>query len=312
MLSIAIESFPENAKRFINGIAKIITASGLQADHYGIFVFGSLVSGSDYAGSGTGTSDVDLLVVVDDQVGRATIERLAKKMKAYERAYFDAHKSRSIVAGILDAIEHQTGMHRNLFIATERDFAGRNFSSMFGTNPVVTKLLAPSNIVMRSALHQMACLHGCKRFTELASRLHDYETQSTDLFTDMLRSIIMNACLSMGAYVLLPLTPRATKYAIEAIKWSIYATTFYITRTRPTKHRQAHFYAKLGISREFLLAWLALSRRYATSPLFVLRSLYNVLKIHATGLRMKARFQAAPDYNNPALKGLEFRAVQGG
>jgi predicted nucleotidyltransferase len=285
-----IDSLPGTAKRFINGISKIITMSGMRANQYGIFVFGSVLSGTDYAGSGNGTSDVDLLVVLDDQVGRATIDRLAKKMTAYERAYFTTPGKASIVSGILNAIERQTGMHRNLFIALEKDFVTRNFSAMFGTNPVVSKVLAPSNIVMGSALQRMACLHGCERFTELASKLHDYEVGRTDLVPDMFRSIVMNACLSLGALVLLPFTPRATKYAIEAIKWSTYATTFYITRKKPTKRWQAKFYAKLGLSHEFLNAWLYLSKHYATSPLFALGSFYNVLKIHASGLRLKIRF----------------------
>ena len=97
----------------------------------------------------------------------------------------------------------------------------------------------------------------------------------------------MNVVLAMGALVLLPVTKRATRYAVEATKWSMYAATYSMIGERPSKPSQQRFFSRLGVNDAFLKRWMQLSQYYEPDTKFTFGALWNVIKIHALGFKIK-------------------------
>ena len=211
-----------------------------------------------------------------------------KDMNVLEQVFFDPDSNRrGIVASILHAVERQTGMHENIFLTKKSDFEKARFSSIFKTNEILSKFLAPSTIVMGSALCHMTFVFGNKAFNGVVKRLHESIKQEKDVFSDLVKSLLMNTMLALGGIFLLPLTKKATRYAIEATKWSMYAATYSIIRERPSKNIQRRFFGRMGISPAFLDRWLQLSNNYSPDTRFTMQTLGNVMKIHALGFKIK-------------------------
>ncbi|HME55952.1 MAG TPA: hypothetical protein VKM55_27360 [Candidatus Lokiarchaeia archaeon] len=282
-----LDTFPARASEFIRRVIMILSRN-LSPDDFGLFVFGSLSHNRDTVNIENGTSDADLLVIVADH-GRGSMKKTWKELNALEQVFFDPGiQKRGIVASILRAVERQTGMHENIFLTKLSDFKNARFSSIFKTNEIISKILAPSTIVMGSALCHMTFVFGNKEFDASVKQMHASLKRENELLTDLFKSLLMNTVLTLGGIFLLPLTPRATRYAIEATKWSLYAATYSISGERPSKKIQRRFFKQIGVSPAFLDRWLQLSEHYVSDTSFTLQALWNVIKIHCLGFKIKS------------------------
>lgn len=281
--------YPGVARGFLLHVLRIL-ATRLDASEYGLFAFGSINSMADASRySARGTSDVDTLVVVADKVAKAVRKDTWKVLNAVERAWFDGGNGKGVkalLAIILRCIERQTGMHENVFMCTERAIREASFARIFRTNKLLSRLLAPTSIVTGSALSRVRFLHGNDQFAGMLDAVRTRAMVRDDLVVDLVKSLVMNLALALGGIVLLPLTARATRYAIEATKWSMYAVTFTLAGTRPSKVRQAGFFIASGIDAPFVNAWLRLGRSYRPDARFTLAAPVRILQIHALGLRL--------------------------
>ncbi len=253
---------------------------------YAIFLFGSLCKGTDFSRGKNGTSDVDLLVVVNDGVPEERMKRAYKALNALEMAVFHDRERKGIVQSVLHVIERQTGMHENIFMTRHGDAMRVDFTSMFRTNKVISKLIAPTNIVMGSAMSCIAFLHGNPSLSPVKEVLRRIG-QEKHLYPDLIKSLVMNIVLSLGACVILPLSAKATKYAVESVKWSMYAVSYTLTKKRPSKRAQQRFFVRAGIPSGFMTRWFSLSQHVSRDPLFTLEALWQVLRIHALGFRTR-------------------------
>lgn len=283
--------FSTRASEFIKQVILILSRN-LTPDDFGLFVFGSLSHKRDNVNIENGTSDVDLLVIMADN---SSMKKTWQELNALEQVFFDpGYQKADIVSRILHVVERQTGMHENIFLTEERDFRKARFSIIFKTSKIVSKLLAPSNIVMGSALCHITFIFGNKNFEEGIKQLQASIKREKYLIFDLLKSLLMNTMLALGGIFLLPLTSKATRYAIEATKWSMYAATYSIICERPSKEIQRRFFKRVGISSAFLDRWLHLSRNYVPDTTFTIRAFVNVVKIHVLGFKIKKRMNKFP------------------
>ncbi|MBN2153498.1 MAG: nucleotidyltransferase domain-containing protein [Candidatus Lokiarchaeota archaeon] len=279
-------ALPKHATAFVDRAIRIVERH-IPSAAYALFLFGSLSHARDGADCVDGTSDVDLLFIVKDGCDEA-VRDAWPELNALQQHYFDdVGTRRGIVPAILRAVERQTGMHESIFLTRERDFKEARFSRIFTTNKILSRLLAPTSIVFGSALCHMKRIHGDAAFDGAVRSVKAAVGVGKSLLPDLARSMLMNAALVMGAVVLLPLTKRATRYAVEATKWSMYAVTYSMTGERPSKPCQLRFFSGLGVSPAFLGRWLELGRRYAPDVKFSLAALWNVVRIHALGFKMR-------------------------
>ncbi|MHA1679550.1 MAG: hypothetical protein ACTSUE_00990 [Promethearchaeota archaeon] len=277
--------YPATARKFIFHVIRLVQGI-LSRERYSLFIFGSLNT-RDHSRSEDGTSDVDLLLIIDDDVPQKINGRLWKVLNSLEYHYF-YRMDKTLVGAILRSVERQTGMHENIFIVKRKDFLNLRFSRMFRTNRILSSIFAPKTIVIGSALSHIEYIAGKADAMEIISQVKNkIGTGDYFLLPDVIKSILMNVVLSLSSIFLLPLSKRSTRYSIEAIKWSMYATTYYLTGSRPKKDVQKRVFEKLGIPRHFLNTWLYLSEHYARHVRFSLNSFRNVLRIHCLGLRIK-------------------------
>jgi hypothetical protein len=254
---------------------------------YALFLFGSLSHARDNANCVDGTSDVDLLVIVKDEVSNQA-RKAWPELDALQQLFANnASKRPGIIPSILRVVERQTGMHESIFLTRERDFKEVRFSSIFKTNKILSWLLAPASIVFGSALCHMTRVHGNVAIEAAVRSMRSTIGQVKHVLPDLVRSLLMNVILAMGAAVLLPVTRRATRYAVEATKWSMYAATYLMIGERPSKPGQKRFFSMLGVNATFLDRWMELSQHYAPDVKFTLATLWNVIKIHALGFKIK-------------------------
>ncbi|MEX2718376.1 MAG: hypothetical protein Q6353_010140 [Candidatus Sigynarchaeum springense] len=277
---------PRCAAAYIKRVIKVLDKY-IPSTCYALFLFGSLSQAMDNADCVDGTSDVDLLVIVKDEVaGRA--RKALPELNALQRILPNNVVSRrGIVATILEVIERQTGMHESIFMSKEQDFKAARFASIFKTNKILSRLLAPTSIVFGSALCHMTLVHGNGAMENSVRAMQSTTRRKKDLLLDLVKSLLMNVILAMGAIVLLPLTKQATRYAVEAVKWSMYAATYSMVGERPPKPSQQRFFSKLGVNAAILGRWVQLSRHYVPDLKFTLATPWNVIKIHALGFKIK-------------------------
>ncbi len=277
---------PQHAAEFIKRVI-IVLEKHIPSTSYALFLFGSLSHAWDKANCVDGTSDVDLLVIVADDVASQARKALPELNALQQLLANNVSKRRGIISSILRVVESQTGMHESIFLSRERDFKDVRFARIFKTNRLLSWLLAPTSIVFGSALCHMTRVHGNGDIEGSVRSMQSTIRHEKHLLPDLMRSLLMNAVLAMGSAVLLPLTKRATRYAVEATKWSMYAATYSMVGERPSKPSQKRFFSSLGVNAAFLGRWLQLSQHYVPDVKFTLATLWNVIRIHALGFKIK-------------------------
>jgi len=279
---------PRYAAAYIKRVIKILEKY-IPSTSYALFLFGSLSHARDEANCVDGTSDVDLLVIVKDDIADRARAALPELYALQHLLANNVTARHGIVPTILDVVERQTGMHESIFLSRERDFKDARFASIFKTNKVLSWLLAPTSIVFGSALCHMTLVHGNGTTENSVRAMQSTMCHGKFMILDLVRSLLMNVVLALGAVVLLPLTSNATRYAVEAMKWSMYAATYSIVGERPSKPSQRRFFSKLGVNSAILGSWMQLSQHYVPDTKFTLATPWNVIKIHALGFKIKKK-----------------------
>lgn len=155
-------------------------------------------------------SDVDMIIVLADHVDLD---------KAREKIFFIRNKlqkkagislTESEANPLLRLIERWGGIHVSPFICRERDFRQMEFSQIFGTNKILTELLAPKNCVFAAIKHGKKVVYG----KDLTKNWNPKITALTRL-----KGFLMSFFLALFAIALIPANMRgAMKFSHEAMK----------------------------------------------------------------------------------------------
>ncbi|MBS7249277.1 MAG: nucleotidyltransferase domain-containing protein [Candidatus Freyarchaeota archaeon] len=242
----------------------------------GVYLFGSALGGELCA-----SSDFDFLVVLSDGVTDKQVERVNSLLEGLEIKYALREEKFSIPGKVLRAIERSTGMFESHFVCRKNDFLRADFSRIFNTSCLMSKLLAPSPIVLGSVLGRIKKLYGEDLHLKVAV------PKPTPL--TVIKSLAMNLLLSLFSLILYPFSSRANKYEMEAAKWSIMASYYYLKKRSPTLTQATNYLTKIGISKTYLKRLLKLRNNYHNDIHFGLATPLQILKIHTKTLKQKTQ-----------------------
>ncbi|MEM1658507.1 MAG: nucleotidyltransferase domain-containing protein [Candidatus Jordarchaeales archaeon] len=196
------------AIRLVDFVSKIAGESSVSS----VIFFGSVLDGGM-----SPLSDVDVLIVL-----KSGDKGIVKKVAAALRGIEKAEPPSPFIEKVLDAVNMKTGMFKSFFVCREEDLRKGDFSSIFSLSRVMSALLAPSKLVLSSAFNGAKVVYG-------EAELPPPRTPSP---LQLVKSLAMNLLLSTAALLIAPFTLGATKYSMEAVKWSTMASYYYVFRKR--------------------------------------------------------------------------------
>lgn len=240
-----------------------ITNGGLVS----LILFGSVVKG----GAVIGVSDFDMILVVGDGVSAAKITELKSHLASVCSARDIADSASLIFEGIPKFVMRETGMFVSHIVCRERDFLSMSFSKVFDTNPIISRLIVPSSIVMGSVLGESRIVFGKDIVPSMKL------PRSNRL--DILRSLLMNELLVVLS-IFYSFTYNSTKLAMEATKWSVYNAMYLLTGESKSLADSIRLLTDLGHSPSHLERLLSLRREYRRDTRFNLSSFGSVARVH--------------------------------
>jgi predicted nucleotidyltransferase len=274
-MEFGLEFIP-SVRRYLGEVLSLLFSYLGEGNVVALYVFGSVI-GEEYCG----TSDCDLLIVLDDGVTAKQIKHVSGLLKSLEIKHGLCEVDYSILGGMLSAIERSTGMFESHFVCRKRDVLKGSFTKVFSTNRFMSKLLAPSSIVLGSVLSRIKKIYGQDVLREVA-------TPKPILLT-LLKSLTMNLFLSLFTLILYPLSQKANKYEMEAAKWSILASYYYLKKSNPGIIGALKFFTNLGLGESYFNRFLQLRNNYQNDVRFGLATPLYVLKIHTEALKRGKR-----------------------
>ena len=233
-----------------------------------IILFGSMVDTQD---NPTDSTDVDLLVVVKDTCPVPVYEKIFRELLAVEAHYMPTKNS--FIDLFRKGLQNATGMFINLFFCRHSDFTSKNFTNVFGVNPVMAFLLAPKTSVWISLKQRHTIIWGEDVFVESKKNIKIQ-------LSDILRSLVMNELLSLGAISLSFINRSMTHFAMESVKWSLFTWKNYSSLPKASLSSICNRYAQnTSPSEKRLLSAFLMFRKTRKSnnylllfaPLFIFR-----------------------------------------
>ena len=241
-----------------------------------LVLFGSRAMGEEPSWA----SDVDLLIVLDDRCADRDLEEVRRRLSGLSYS----PRPRGLLGHLFWSLEKATGMFHSPFVCRERDLRSLDFKRIFGTSQLLTTIMAPVDIVLGSVLRTSKVIYG-----RLPGGLGEPEVRGA---LQLLKNLITCFSLALGAYFFCPIANEAQKYILEALKWSIYATTYYTTGDIGPL---TELVEALGLNPPW--PWDRLSKEFVRArkelgpagPM-LLRALPGVLNLHLAALRSKYPF----------------------
>ncbi|MGQ9723210.1 MAG: nucleotidyltransferase domain-containing protein [Candidatus Jordarchaeum sp.] len=269
---------PSSVRRYLDDVFSLLFSQLGTEKVVALYIFGSMVDGE-----GCDISDLDLLVVLDDGVTSGQIKRINGLLESLAIKYELVSRDSSFIGGVLRVIEKDTGMFISHFVSRKRDVEGGSFSQVFSTNRLMSKLLSPSSIVFGSVLSRAKKIYG----EDVLSKT----VLSKPTVLTLIKSLAMNLCLSLFSLVLYPLTSKATMYEMEAAKWSVLASYYFLKKKNPGLIPAIKFLTNLKLPETFFKRLLQLRSNYQKDIFFGLVTPFYVLKTHFKALNYRKIFQ---------------------
>ncbi len=270
-----VSSLPDRVTSYLDDVIKLLERKLGRGMVISGIIFGSHIR---EAGSKP-ISDCDVLVVVKDSVPRASIKAVQPLLRALEIKHGFARYHSGLVDGILRVVESSTGMFVSHFICREADLRRQDFARIFNTNKLVTLALAPWKIVMGSVGNNSRLFYG----VDLRHFLRDIRPGPIQIA----KSLMMNYCLSLGNIAIYPLRKTNYKYTLEAVKWSVSASGYYLFGNGNNIGKLVPIFANLGVSPRFMEQFLHYRDHPRRDPKFALRAPWVITKLHTLTLRLK-------------------------
>ncbi len=258
---------PSGVRRYLDEAFSLLF-SQLGADNVvALYIFGSAIGGERYD-----TSDLDLLVVLDNRVTSGQIKHINGLLESLEIKYNLVSGDSSFIGRVLRAIEKCTGMFESHFVCRKNDLLKGDFVRVFKTSRLLSKLLAPSSIVFGSVLSRMKKVYG--------EDIHKEVVISKPTPFAMIKSLAMNLLLSLFSLILYPFSSKANKYEMEAAKWSVLASYYYLKKSSKGLIEALKFFTNIGLQDPYFRRLLRLRENYQNDIRFGLATPLHVLKIH--------------------------------
>jgi predicted nucleotidyltransferase len=272
-LAVSLHPFNPCVEGYITDVVKFLQYR-IGADRIkSVILFGSMAYNQ-----GCKISDVDLLVIVDDSVSIKTIAGFKGYLNAIEIKHGFAKYPTNIISKILRIVETTTGMFRSFFIARHSDWLKGDFAAIFGTNRLVTKLLAPDMIVLNSVIAGGRTLYGDPVYLQKTFPIAAGQ---------IIKSLMMDLTIAIGTLAILPLNPQNMKYVLESFKWALRGGYFYLLKKAAPLTTVQRTFIRLGFSAQMIRVMNLLRQNLRPHIKLALALPFQIVKIHALSLRNK-------------------------
>jgi len=277
----------EQSRNYIQDVILLIN-KGIGIDKIlSIILFGSQLKNHHQSSENTIISDCDLLIIFKDNVSTSFIRRIEKYFIALENKHNFRKFNSNFVNKMLDVMQQTTGMFVSHFLTKKTYFESGIFHKIFSVNKILSDLFAPKKLVLSSVVDNSTVLWG--------EDLRDLVKEKVEIESfDMVKSITMNLLISLLCILFSPLKISKPKYQLEAIKWSLRASNFYVFEDsksletiikRFTVFEKSEGYKKRAI--RFYTKFLELRRNPNADMNFMLRCPFRIIKIHIKGILFK-------------------------
>lgn len=277
----------EKSKNYIQDVILLLNKEIGIHKILSIILFGSQLKNHHQKRENTVISDCDLLIVFKDNVSTSFIRRIEKYLIALENKHNFRKYNSNFVNKMLDVMQQTTGMFVSHFLTKKTYFEKGIFHKIFSVNKVLSDLFAPKKLVISSVVDNSAVLWG--------EDLRDLVKEKVEIEPfDMVKSITMNLLISLLCILFSPLKILKPKYQLEAIKWSLRASNFYVFEDskslgtiikRFTVLEKSPRYKKRA--NRFYIKFLELRHNPHMDLDFMLRCPFRIIKIHIKGILFK-------------------------
>lgn len=180
-----------------------------------VFLFGSAVRGE-----ATEVSDLDLVLVLEEQVSDGEVAAVGRRCRRLAREHLDgAARAHSLLERIL---ERQTGMFRTGFVTRIGAVENGEFHAIFDTSRLVY-VVAPWRTVLASAFRSGVTVYG----PDVAPDWRRIDDPRQRTGRELLRSLVTTLPLALFQLPYVLVSRRATSYSMEAAKWALYNCSFH-------------------------------------------------------------------------------------
>lgn len=192
--------------------------------------------GSQARQEATKSSDVDLIVIVEDNFPEKDLRKLLGHILWLETRFGYRKPSRGgLVTRIIASVETGTGMFAS-FVCRKNEFLHGNFARIFHTNRLLA-WIAPKNVVLESIRVQGISIYG----EDLKSKLPPLRMTTGQL----MKSLLINLLLGTGTLFLAPFSRdtegEITRLSMEATKWSLVTSYFWLFHSTVTIREMVKF-----------------------------------------------------------------------
>ncbi|MHA1230744.1 MAG: nucleotidyltransferase domain-containing protein [Candidatus Helarchaeota archaeon] len=269
--NLAIDFLPDRAKSYVVNIFRYLK------QNYKDKIISMMVFGSSLTGELCETSDCDLICVMDDKTSRKEIKTIRKKAKEIAIKYGFFNRPNGFIERVLHIMDSSTGMFISLFVCKKNDFINLRFSRMFNVNALVAWLLAPKNLVIGTVLNRSKHIYG--------ENLLETVKKPKRFFIQLIKNMVLNLLVSLVSFIIYPFSPKATKYELESLKWSMLSSYYYINGTRPSMNKICYYFISKGISKKYIANFKKLRDGFHQDVMFGLRTPFEIIRIHILGLK---------------------------
>ncbi|MBY8999377.1 MAG: nucleotidyltransferase domain-containing protein [Candidatus Heimdallarchaeota archaeon] len=266
-----LENLAPKARNYIGESIGLIIKNKI--DLLSLIIFGSVAKG-EYQPD---LSDVDIIFVINDKTSKKDKTYISRELTKLEYKHTFRKKNGSIVDTVYKRAEDMTGMYVSHFVCYRKEFHAAKFSKVFNVNLLLCKLFAPTDVVWASVVKSATTLWG-ENLLEKASLAEVRRSQ-------IKKSKVMNLALCTAALLTYIFHPHATKYAMEAVKWSLQTCYFSYTLEPATTTKTVQFFLQKGYDNPLLENLLDLRKCYRRSLRFILKSFKVVSNLHKKTLR---------------------------
>ncbi|MFX1239604.1 MAG: hypothetical protein ACFE8P_18025, partial [Promethearchaeota archaeon] len=156
-----LESINEKSRNYINDVIVIINKKIGIDNISSIILFGSQRGLEKKKAERTSISDCDLLIIFNNNISNSLIKDIEKYIIVLEHKHnFREEDNSGIVSKFLNLIHSATGMFMSHFLTNEKYWKKIVFHKIFRVNNILSKLFAPTKIVLCSVAANSSILYG--------------------------------------------------------------------------------------------------------------------------------------------------------
>lgn len=253
------DSLPPGGEAFLDEVSARVDPTEVHS----VLLFGSVIEGR-----ATPVSDVDLIIVLDDEFGDKRVE-YREILSSIARRHIPVSEDRRRLERIL---ERATGMFQSGFVTTRSAIERGDFPEIFNTSRLAF-LMAPWRTTLGNVFESAVRIYGEAVQPDWDVIGHPEDHRLRELWQSM-----VTATLLSGAQVGYGLvSDRATLYAMEAYKWSWYNGGFHMGREYISPEER---HKLLRIPRWYDARFVRLRREPTEDWVFLLTTPVIVIWIH--------------------------------